>query len=101
MTGNRKEHFVDRAKKGTRTDVHFLMDHLRMDQDMATIKLVDLSLDHVANEEGVQVIRHFLFNGTTIQKNYSATHFRRKGNRQVILEAWEAGAIDHIQAFAR
>lgn len=95
------DHFVDRAKSGTKTDVQFLMEHLHMEQNMATIKLVDLSLDHVSRDEGVEVIRHFLFHGTTIQRNYSATHFRRKGDRQIILEAWEAGAIDHVQAFAR
>lgn len=90
-----------RAKRGSAEDVDRIMDHLHTDRSLAEIKAADFALDFIRSEEGTDCIRRYLLSGTGMQRNYSANYFRRRGMRNLLLEAWEQGAIDEIQAFCR
>jgi hypothetical protein len=64
-------------------------------------RYVDFALGLVTNPEGFERIKHYLFNGTQIQRNYASLYFNRLGERECVKEAFEKGLIDEIQAFAR
>jgi hypothetical protein len=89
------------AKNGSAADVDRIMDILRMDRSLVEIKAADFALDFVTADEGVDRIRRYLAEGSGMQRNYCANYFRRRGERQPLLEAWEQGLIDDIQAFCR
>jgi hypothetical protein len=98
---NRKDAYLARARRGSVTDVRFLMNQLDSDQDLVTIKLVDMVLDYVASAHGLEEIERYLISGTEMQRNYVANFYRRRGDREMLLIAWEMNAIDSIQAFVR
>ena len=98
---NRYEIFVAYGKKGGKSDVDSLMQALENSQDMATVKLVDYALSLVNNSLGKDRIKHYLFNGTYIQRNYAALYFKRIKGREVLTEAVKLGCIDRVQAFSK
>ena len=98
---DRREKYARAARVGSTQEVHSLMEQLHIDQDLSTLKLVDMVIDYITSKEGEMTMREYLFNGNIVQRNYSANYFRRKGNRAILTEAWEAWAIDDIQAFSR
>jgi len=90
-----------RAQSGGSGDVDYLMQHLDTNQSFAGLKLLDFALGLVSSPEGVKRIEHFLFNGSTTQRNYAALYFKRRGSDRIIDEAVRQGCVDSIQAYAR
>lgn len=100
FTGKVKE-LIDRATRGNAADVDYILNHLTPDATFSTTRFVDYALGLVESETGVARIEHFLFNGTQMQRNYCALFFNRRDDWQVVKQAYEAGLIDEIQAYAR
>jgi hypothetical protein len=90
-----------RAQSGTASDVDYLMQTLDTNQSFTGTKLIDYALTLVASEEGARRIKHFLFNGSTVQRNYAALYFKRRKANQIIDEAIQRGCIDTIQAYLK
>ncbi len=89
------------ARSGRVSDIDFLMENLDTSQSFLQCKVIDYALGCVVSEEGRGRIRHFLFNGSRIQRNYAALYFKRLGMGPVIEEAVREGCIDEIQAYSR
>jgi hypothetical protein len=100
MTNTRINHFVALGNSGKPEDIDLLMHALITQDDLATYKLVDFALSHVSTDEGVQHLRHYLFNGLRPQRNYAALYFKRRGFTDTLQEALSQGKIDWDQGFA-
>lgn len=100
FTGKVKE-LIDSATRGNAADVDYILSHLTAEATFSMTRFVDYALGLVENEAGVARIEHFLFNGTQMQRNYCALFFNRRDDWQVVKQAYEAGLIDEIQAYAR
>ncbi|MBN3896463.1 MAG: hypothetical protein HWQ41_14715 [Nostoc sp. NOS(2021)] len=98
---SRYDVFVAMGRTGGVSDVDTLMESLENEQNTATTKLVDYTLGLVNTNEGKDRIRHYLFNGTQIQRNYAALYFKRKGVKDILIEAVQQGCIDRVQAFSK
>ncbi|MCF4969732.1 hypothetical protein [Nostoc sp. CMAA1605] len=98
---DRYDAFVAMARTGSVSDIDTLMDNLEHDRNSATCKLVDYTLGLVNTPEGKDRIRHYLFNGTQIQRNYAALYFKRQGITDILREAVSQGCIDRVQAFSK
>ncbi|MBD2452004.1 hypothetical protein H6G76_33805 [Nostoc sp. FACHB-152] len=98
---DRYDAFVAMARAGGVSDVDTLMDNLEYDRNSATCKLVDYTLGLVDTREGKDRIRHYLFNGTQIQRNYAALYFKRRGAKDILREAVNQGCIDRVQGFSK
>jgi hypothetical protein len=90
-----------RAKSGSVSDIDYLMGNLDMQASFVHCKMIDYVLGQVSSQEGRNRIKHFLFNGSQIQKNYAALYFKRLGAVQIIDEAFQQGCIDKIQAYSK
>ncbi len=90
-----------RAHSGRAADVDFLMKNLDMNKSFTGCKLIDFALGLVSSPEGQQRIRHFLFNGSDVQRNYAALYFKRRSANQVVDEAVRRGCIDTMQAYSK
>jgi hypothetical protein len=55
----------------------------------------------VKTDEGADRIRHYLFQGAQIQRNYAALYFKRRDEMAPLHEAVAQGKIDEIQAYMR
>lgn len=100
FTGQLKD-FIEKAEMGTAKDIDYIMSHLNNESSLAVTKYVDYALGLVTSPEGFERIKHYLFNGTLIQRNYASLYFNRLGEWKYIKEAYEKGLIDKIQAYAR
>ncbi len=89
-----------KARSGKTVDVDVLLGSLHINQNFLRCKLVDYALGLVSTPEGRERIRHFLFNGNKIQRNYAALYFKRLGAGHILDEAVEKGCIDTTQAYA-
>lgn len=98
---SRVDTFVALARNGGVSDVDFLLQALEVDGNTATYKLVDFALGLVETPQGKDRIRHYLFNGTQMQRNYAALYFKRLGAKDVLAEAVKQGCIDRVQAFSK
>ncbi|MFN6537549.1 MAG: hypothetical protein RM021_014405 [Nostoc sp. EkiNYC01] len=98
---SRYDVFVAMGRTGGVSDVDTLMESLENEQNTATTKLVDYTLGLVNTNEGKDRIRHYLFNGTQIQRNYAALYFKRKGAKDILIAAVQQGCIDRVQAFSK
>jgi len=90
-----------RAGTGRAADVDYLMDHLDTSLTFSRCKLIDYALSLVSADEGRDRVRHYLFNGSQIQRNYAALYFKRRGMSQILDEAVRRGCIDSAQAYSR
>jgi hypothetical protein len=90
-----------RAKSGRAPDVDYLMQTLDVDTTLAACKMIDYALGLVVSTEGRDRIRHYLFDGSQIQRNYAALYFKRRGAELVLDEAVQRGCIDETQAYAK
>ena len=97
----RYELFTTLGNSGRDADVDALMRHLLGGDDLATSRLVDYALGLVDTREGADRIRHYLFHGAPIQRNYAALYFKRLGRVGLLDEAVAQGKIDAIQAYSR
>jgi hypothetical protein len=100
MNLGRLNHFIAMGTSGKTEDVDLLMHALVSRDDLATFKLVDYALSHVNTPEGVERLRHYLFNGLRSQRNYAALYFKRRGFSDTLQEALAKGKIDWEQGFA-
>ena len=98
---NRYNLFVNIAQQGEKYDIDILMTALQNDRDISTVKLVDYALSLVNNPFGKEQIKHYLFNGTPLQRNYAALYFKRLKNKEILAEAVKLGCIDRVQAFSK
>jgi hypothetical protein len=98
---NRFELFEQMGRAGTPEDVDIMMESLELDPIGSPHKLIDYTLGLVENIEGQLRIEHYLFNGTQVQRNYSALYFKRIGEIGMLTAAVEMGCIDRIQAFSK
>jgi hypothetical protein len=98
---NRFELFEQMGRAGTPEDVDIMMESLELDPISSPHKLIDYTLGLVKNIEGQLRIEHYLFNGTQVQRNYSALYFKRIGAVGMLTEAVEMGCIDRVQAFSK
>ncbi len=100
FTGQLKA-LIDKAESGKAQDIDFIMSRLSTKSNLAETKFVDFALGLVTNPEGFDRIKHYLFKGTLIQRNYASLYFNRLGEWKYVKEAYEKGLIDETQAFAR
>ena len=96
---NRYDHFRALGQSGGPHDVDTLMRHLHEQVDFTTTRLVDFALDLVNTEDGADRLRHYLFHGALIQRNYAALYFKRRQEFALLNEAVAQGQIDEIQAY--
>jgi hypothetical protein len=89
------------ARSGKTADINFIMENLELNRSFLICKLIDYALGLVSTEEGMNRIEHYLFNGSTIQRNYAALFFKRQGCTSIINRAVQEGCIDEIQAYSR
>jgi len=96
----RYDHFAALGQSGKAHDVDALMQALIAHADFATSRLVDFALGLVDTREGAAQLRHYLFHGAPVQRNYAALYFKRRGRTALLEEAVRQGKIDGLQAFA-
>jgi hypothetical protein len=95
------QQLVRMARQGAAADVDEMMDLLTQDSELRVIKAVDMALGFIESEAGRLRMLHYLFYGSVMQRNYAVNYFRRREEQRPILEAWEHGLVDDIQAFSR
>lgn len=100
FTGHLKV-LIEKAESGTAGEIDFIMGRLSTTSNLAETKFADFALGLVTNPEGFDRIKHYLFNGTLMQRNYASLYFNRLGEWKYVKEAYEMGLIDETQAFAR
>ena len=98
---DRYQLFTALGRSGAAADVDTLMSHLHERVDFTTTRLVDFALGLVNTPEGYNRIRHYLFHGALIQRNYAALYFKRRDEMLLLNEAVAQGKIDEIQAYLR
>ena len=97
----RYDHFAALGRSGQAHDVDALMHALIAHTDFATSRLVDFALGLVDTREGTAQLRHYLFHGAPVQRNYAALYFKRRGRTALLEEAVVQGKIDAAQAYAQ
>jgi hypothetical protein len=95
------QYLIERAEIGNNEDVDFIMSHLTIDSTFAMTRYVDYALSLIENKKGISQIEYYLFNGTLIQRNYSCLFFSRRGDWDIVNQAYKQGLIDDIQAYSR
>lgn len=98
---DRYQLFTALGRSGAAADVDTLMSHLHARVDFTTTRLVDYALSLVETDEGAGRIRHYLFHGVQIQRNYAALYFKRLDEMALLHKAVAEGKIDEIQAYLR
>lgn len=101
MKETRLEKWIRLAHVGTKENVEEIMGNLSMSTTFQETREIDHALSHIKTDEGMNCIKHYLFNGTQIQRNYAALFFGRIHEYILLREAYEMGLIDEIQAFSR
>jgi hypothetical protein len=71
---------IIKAENGDPKDIDFIMQNLNSESTFAMTRYIDFSLGPVPNEKGIARIKHYLFNGSQIQRNYSSLFFNRRGD---------------------
>lgn len=94
-------HLKRLAESGKAADIDDLMRKLDQNESLTGYKLIDYSLGLVTSAEGRDRLRHFLFNGSQVQRNYAALYFKRQGAQELLEAAVRSGCIDSIQAYLR
>ncbi len=69
--------FIDKACRGTKQDVDFIMEHLTSNSSFEMTRFVDYALSKVDSEQGIERIEYYLFNGSLIQRNYACLFLNR------------------------
>lgn len=95
------QHYIELATIGTKTSISVIMKHLNNKMTIAESKIIDFALSHVCTEEGINIMEHYLFHGTQIQRNYCTLYFSRRGEYLLVRKAYDLGLIDAIQALSR
>jgi hypothetical protein len=100
FTGKLRE-LIELALKGGADNIDQIFSHLNKEADLKLTRYVDFALSVVENEEGIERMEYYLFNGTLIQRNYASLFFNRNGDYDLIDKANKMGLIDDLQAYVR
>ncbi|MCB2197135.1 MAG: hypothetical protein KQH79_14840 [Bacteroidetes bacterium] len=92
---------AQRVNQGRATDVDYFMSYLTKESSTQIIKMVDFAISQIKSRNGIERIKHYLFNGTTIQRNYAALYFKRHNQLGILKKAVLQKCIDHETAFSR
>jgi len=95
------DEYIKLAKQGTKKSIDSIMQDLNIKSSLAQTKFIDYALSHIETVDGVDVMKHYLFYGTQMQRNYAALYFGRLGEYLLIREAYDKGLVDARQAFSR
>lgn len=95
------ETFTLLAKEGTKENIDFLMNQLNENSSFFMTRLIDFSLGQIETTDGIEHLKHYLFNGSRIQRNYAALTLNRIDEWKSVQKAYKAGLVDEIQTFAR
>jgi len=95
------QHYTELAVKGTKASIDEIMNGLNENMTMMESRFIDFALGHVETTEGIDVMEHYLFNGSQIQRNYCTLYFNRREDYPIVVKAYKAGLIDDLQAFSR
>ncbi len=95
------QELIESAEAGKASDIDIIMSYLSNKATLAHTRYVDYALSLVEDEEGVEQIEKYLFNGTLIQRNYCSLFFNRKDEWEIVKQAYQMGLIDEIQAYSR
>lgn len=85
---------------GNVDDINKVMDILK-NADLPITRAVDFYLEFLQNQDGIDRLEYFLFNGTLIQRNYCTLYFARRNCWDKVNRAYDLGLIDKIQAYSR
>jgi hypothetical protein len=99
--GGKLQELIEKAREGNMDDIDYIMGNLSTESSLSMTKFIDFSLSYVSNVKGIERIKHYLFNGTQMQRNYACLYFNRRGDWKIVKEAFDKGLIDDIQAYAR
>jgi hypothetical protein len=100
-SSNRYDVFKEMGRQGTAENVDIMMRSLEEDPHSSPHKLIDYTLGLVNKQQGKDRIEYYLFNGTTVQRNYAALYFKRRNDRLILAQAVKLGCIDRVQAFSK
>ena len=92
---------VDKALNGDPADVDDIMSELTYEADLVMTRKIDFALSLVTTDRGIERMKHYLFNGILIQRNYACLYLNRIDEWEPVKEAFKQGLIDEIQAYAR
>lgn len=95
------EYYIKLAKEGSKASIDEIMRRLNQCATIAESKFIDFALGHIDSAEGMEVMKHYLFHGTQIQRNYCTLYFSRRDDYKLVREAYNKGLIDERQAFSR
>lgn len=86
---------------GKTNDVDYLMRQLSTDAPIAVCKLIDYAIGLINTHEGIERLKFYLFEGTEIQRSYSALYFKRNEITEVLDEAVNKNCINSDFAYCR
>ncbi len=92
---------IQKARSGKKEDIDYLMSQLTTDSTIAMTRFVDYALSFVENQQGIDQLEYYLFYGTLMQRNYCCLYFNRKGDWQIVKQAFQNGLIDEMQFYSR
>jgi|GEM_PF-612837 len=97
----RSRDIKERCTRGSAPDIDRVMSFLHEKVDLPTTKIIDYYLGTVRSPEGTERIRHYLFQGTQLQRNYATLYFARRDDWPLVNQAYAMGLIDYVQAYSR
>jgi hypothetical protein len=92
---------AQKVNKGSAEDVDYFMSYLTMESSTQIIKMVDFAISQINSINGIERIKYYLFNGTSIQRNYAALYFKRHNQLSILKQAVLEKCIDQETAFTR
>lgn len=95
------QYYIRLAEEGSKASIDEIMKHLNRRMTIAESKFIDFALSRIDSEEGTEVLKHYLFHGTQVQRNYCTLYFARLGEYPLVREAYDKGLVDARQAFSR
>jgi hypothetical protein len=91
----------EKCHRGRAGDIDAVVSMLNADVDLPTTKAIDRYLGEVTTRRGIRRLKHYLFHGTQMQRNYCTLFFARRNDWAYVNRAFEKGLIDAIQAYSR
>jgi hypothetical protein len=91
----------EKARSGRKSDVDFMMAHLHPEMSFLTSRLIDYGLGLITKGQGRRRICFYLFKGNSVQRNYAALYFKRRGNNLLLWLAVLLNKVDKSQAFSK
>lgn len=95
------ENLTELAQSRISGNVDMIIVYLNEGRTLADCKKIDYALSMIDCRNMRFRLKHYLFNGTEIQRNYAALYFKRRGSTEILKKAYREGCIDEKQAFAK